>query len=340
LRSDNFACLVFALMGVFFHALNNMEEAKSLAREMLHPARKKPNNPNLFYALAGTCAASFLAGVGSGVNGNYQLAAWCFTGAWFFATVAVIVGGSIFSQRARVAWSLIAAIVFAIIFSVLYLVVCPTLRISPSNAKFLSVGELYSFRIENKSDHDVYMSSSLFYLDSAAYNTSDFDFQVEQDSLKPLAQQLDGVDYGVPDIFGVSGFVPQSEDRHFFLFYIYHLGPRESRSVTIRLKQHKLSTNQTINVSTEVMSYSDKAVPVTKDSIANSVVVYVPALIKRPLAISGFLRCYIKQDVHIPCENLPAARGAVGVPEGCMSFAVVSQRQTIPQKILPGKCEL
>jgi len=329
------AALPFLLMGTAGFAFDNMQAAMGLLSEMRHPHSRKREHANHVYALLSFGGAALLAGIGFGVSGNYQIAAWCFVGAWLFSTISGYMGCSIFSRKARVAWSTVISIVGALLLYWFYLWLCPVLKISPSGARFNALGESYSFRVENKSDHDTYMNSFIFLLDSSAYSTKDFDFQVAKDSLKPLDQQLDGVYYGVPDTFGETGFLPESKDTHFFLFYVYHLLPHESRQVSIKRRQYEASTDQKVEVSSEVLSFTDKAVPTTKDGI----VVYVPALITRPLAITGFLICYFKDGTYIPCEMRPSQKGPMIIPKGCISLAVVSEVQPIPQKILAGKCE-
>jgi len=268
------------------------------------------------------------------VESHYSAVAVLYCIAALFLVFGTFVASDSFPWKARIAYTTGVAALSAPFFVWLYIVSCPVLAISPPEATFKHVGEQYEFRVENRSDHDTYMNSFMFYLDSGAYSAKDFDFQVAPDSLKPLGQQLDGVDYGVPDTFGVLGFLPDLESRRFFLLYVYHLAPRESRGVSIKLAQYEMSTNQTVHLSSEVMSRSDKPVPITKDGV----VVYVPALIKRPIALTSFLVCYIKQGTHIPCVTRQSTKPALIVPPQCISLAVVSEQVGIPNKILAGKC--
>jgi hypothetical protein len=268
------------------------------------------------------------------VETHYTAVAALYCIAALFLVVGTFIASDSFPWKPRIAYTASMAIVSVPFFMWLYIVSCPVLVISPSGATFKHVGELYEFRVENKSDHDTYMNSFMFYLDSEAYSAKDFDFQVTEDSLKPLGQQLDGVDYGVPDIFGVLGFLPDLENRRLFLLYVYHLAPQESRRVTMKLAKYQMSTNQTVRLSSEVMSHTDKAVPITKDGV----VVYVPALIKRPLALTDFLVCYIKQGTHIPCAVRQSTKPPLVVTPQCISLAVVSEKE-LPKKILAGKCE-
>jgi len=330
------ACLPFAVMGALFHMLNNMEETKVFVAELRHPTPSgNQRNDWAFYGLVFFCGSIILAAVGYGMTGSYRVAALLFITSWLQATLAAWFGFAVFSKLARAVWTTLVSLLAAALLFFSYLFTCPTLTISPTSAKFSAVGELYSFRVENKSDRDTYMNSFVFYLDSEAYSANDFDFQIEPDSLKPLAQQLDGVDYGVPDIFGVLGFLPDLLSRRFFLVNVYHLAPHESRQVSIKLKQYEMSTNQIVPLSAEVMSYTEKQVPVTKDGI----VVYVPALIKRRLALTNFLVCYLKQGTRIPCTVRPSNKAPLIVAPQCVSLAVVSEKEPIPQKILAGKCE-
>lgn len=327
--------LMLAIIGAVSHLLTD-EHDRSFTLEMFfemwRPRRKKPINSNLFYCLVGLAFGASLTGLAFGANGNYQIASWCFTGAWLIATLSSFVGCSIFSRRARIAWTVITCFVFGVAFLAAYMEVCPTLKISPSNVTFSAVGDLYTFRVENKSESDTYMNSFLFYLESSAYSTADFDFQILGDSRKPLGQQPDGVTLSVPDMFGAFGSSPESSSTHIFFLYAYHLKPHEFRELSVKLQQHEVSTNQAIPFSSKVMSYTKNTVPVSRDGIS----VYVPALMTESFDLSGFLVCYAK-EANRPCRMLPSTN-VVRVPEGCMSLAAISEKEQIPGKILPGKC--
>jgi len=330
-------CLAFIILGEMSFNVNSLAILgwlPAIVRQLLHHTKSGEKiRETPFYTFIALAVAAVLAELT--ITGNHVYAALCLFGAWLFTAIAAVFGFSVLSKIPRIAYTAITWSASAVVFLWLYFVTCPTLIVSPPDVTFNHVGELYSFRVENKSDHDTYMNSFVFYLDSSAYSTDDFDIQVAQDSLKPLAQQLDGVDYGVPDIFGEIGFVPESTSRHFFLLHVYHLAPHETRQLSIKLKQHEISTNQTVNLSSEVMSSSNKAVPVTKDGI----VVYVPALITRRLALTGFLICYLKEGAHIPCDMRRSTKPPLVIPVGCISLAVVSEREQIPNKILAGKCD-
>jgi hypothetical protein len=335
--------LTMAAMGILFHFLNMPSDLvaannfmRTLFSELKHPTRSgRSRNTSLFHSLFFAIVTPFLTAVGFGVTGYYKVAAFCFAASWVMSALTAYVGLSVFAKKPRIIWTVLISIPAAGFFLLSYFWTCPTLTVSPSDARFTHVGELYEFRVENKSDRDTYMNSFMFYFDSAAYSAEDFDFQIGGDSLKPLGKQLDGVDYGVPDIFGVLGFLPDSSSRRFFLLNVYHLAPHESRQVSIELKQYRMSTNQIVALSSEVMSHTNKAVPITRDGI----VVYVPALIKRPLALTSFLVCYIKQGAHIPCVVRPSTKPPLVVAPQCISLAVVSEKEEIPKKILAGKCE-
>jgi len=307
-----------------------------LAAEMANPNREwKTVNRTSFYTFFGLVFAPLFSAIGFGVYGNYQPAQWCFGASWLFTTIAALIGFSGFSRRARFIWSAVVSLVSGILFLVLYFVVCPTLTISPSSATFSTIGQLYTFRVENRSDHDTYMNSFVFYFDSSAYSEKDFDFQISEGSLKPLAQQLDGVYWELPDMAAEVGFVPESSNTHFFLLHVYRLKAHESREFSIRWQHYEISTVQTVDVTSEVMSHSDKPVPV--DKYGGSV--YVPALITRPLNVTGFLICYFKDKQRVPCDVQPIHLGVSKLPIGCVWLAALSERETVANASLPGKCD-
>jgi hypothetical protein len=327
------AVLVFT--GVLFHVLNDRPiDIETLISELKHPTSSgKEFNQTAFFTFVCLAVGALIAAITFAVTGVYKFAAIGYIATWMLATVAVWIRCSVFAKVVRLIWTMIAAVMIGVVCVLLYFLTCPTLKISPSTAKFSAVGELYTFRVENKSDSDTYMNSFLFYLESSSYSTADFDFQVLKDSRKPLGQQPDGVTLEVPDVFGEFGSLPESSSTHVFLLYVYHLRPHEFREVSIRLKQYEISTNQSIPVSSEVMSYTENIVPVSRDGVS----VYVPALITKSFDLTGFLVCYAT-GADRACRIFPAEK-TVRLPEGCMSLAAISEKEKIPDKILPGKCE-
>jgi hypothetical protein len=200
---------------------------------------------------------------------------------------------------------------------------------------FKTLGQLFPFRLENRSEDDTYMNAFIFHVDSEVYSTSDFDFQISPESLKPLKQQSTNTQSQIPDMFVLYGVMPQSPSDHFFLLYVYRLAPHESRDITIRLVQHVISTIRDVDVSSEIMSPYRNAVPVNK----HDDVVFVPLLVKKPLLVSGFLTCLIDKNSALPCSAHPAIEGQITIPKGCWYIAVRANA-ALPSQIEPiANCE-
>lgn len=278
--------------------------------------------------------AAMLAAGGFAVIGQYKYAALCFLCAWIFTILSAAIGFSVFSARARAFWTTCSTIFSFLLFMGCYFLSCPTLTVAPTSAEFSLSGQEYDFRVTNKSADDTYLNSFLFRMDSDVYAISDFEFQVPQESLHPLEQNA-GSTGAIPDVFGAFGYFPPSVSDQFFLFYIYHLAPQESRHLRIRLKKRAFSTKPNVEISTEIMSYSRKAVPVSTDS--SSSIAVVPAVLTHYLRIEGLFACLASNPPQ-KCDSRPAAP-QVTVPPGCFYFAGVYPGIFTTQKLDTATCE-
>jgi hypothetical protein len=181
------------------------------------------------------------------------------------------------------------------------------------------------------SDRDQYMASFIFEITSLAYSVNDFTFTIPPDSVKPLDQQPVQTDRNA-DIFGLFG--PWSDSHHYFLLYVYHFAPHESREVTIALDQHVMSTERGFQILTKIMSYSRNPIPISK----NDDYVLVPIHLDRTLTVTNFLPCFVNGNP--PCYTHPQLGKHVEFPEGCNYWMISDSFHSQPIHVrYPEHCD-
>jgi hypothetical protein len=319
-------------MGILFHLLNDMPLDFSMAKFMERSGLGYKSG--LFLAVfAGALPTFLLAGLGCAVSGFYKAAAFCFTGASLCATISAFVRFRVFLGFFRALYTLVASLLIGVIMLWTYSYTCPDFKISPNVAIFETwAGQSYKFRITDMSENDIYMASFIFEITSHAYSVTDFTFSIPPESVKALDQQPAESDRKAADIFGLFGRWPSSHS--FFLLYVYHFAPHESREVTITLLQHLPSTEREFEVRASPMFYSHNAVPISK---INDFVM-VPIGIDRDLTFTEFLPCWT--DRKPPCYEHPQLGKHVGLPEGCNYWGVSNSPITQPLHVrFPENCD-
>ena len=317
------ACLPLAAMGVLFHTLNLMpanlpdikREFYSFLDELRRPYKMwRMVNQTAFYSFVFGSLAFLLPAVSFGLDGNYTVASWCFAGGWICACVSACIAFSIFSRRVRVPLTLLTCLITAFLYGEVYVQECPTFKLSPPDVTFETwAQQSQTFRIQNMSDRDLYMASFIFDITSQVYSVGDFTFKIPPESVKPLNEQPAESDHDA-DIFGILGPLPQS--HHFFVLCVYHFTPHESREVTITLEQHVATTEREFDIRTRTMSYSRKALPVSKVGD----MVLVPIRVDRALTMTEFLPCWT--NTNPACMIHPQLGRKAAIPEGCSYWGV------------------
>jgi hypothetical protein len=176
---------------------------------------------------------------------------------------------------------------------------------------FLRPGELYIFRITNKSDADTYSNAFVFTISPEQYSATDFDLQLKSPNLRELEQQSSNNRLRFSDVFGIFGAELPSILYNLLVLYIYHLGPHESHEVTLRFTGLGTATTARATVSSEVMSYSSRAIPIAKTGD----LVSIPVLVKLTLVVDR-LMSGLMDESGSPCSSHPVMPKST-LQEGC-----------------------
>jgi hypothetical protein len=132
-----------------------------------------------------------------------------------------------------------------------------TLVVSPSIVKFpsmfsggpLSKDPVYTFRVTNRSDEDIYAAEVDFKADKIGV-ANDLHLDLPRDSRKPLGDSGGGAQHFVD----VTGLLCKDYDlRPLFILSFYKLNPHESREISISYSKHDV-----VSVSAETGFYTSE----------------------------------------------------------------------------------
>ena len=157
----------------------------------MFPLSETPHRHSLFYFLFSIPFALFILGVE--MTGNYAVVKWAFIGAWISAAITCWMSLNVLTKFARQFWAAALALVMgtSLIYSYKYL--CPTITIKPAHVVFGSISsdpdsveQTYRFRIQNKTDDDVYAVSFKLRIKSSQLSPHDFRLDIPKSSQVPL----------------------------------------------------------------------------------------------------------------------------------------------------------
>ena len=319
-------------MGVMVH-LSERKWMRRFLSNVVHPELPgRQVNQSAFLSFLFSAVAMVVAAVVEGEGGHYKSALIFFVVAWLFGSISTWLALTIYSRLPRIVWTSIVALFWGGIMLAVYLWACPTFKIFPSSPTYQTwAGQSYEFRIDNMSDRDQYMASFIFEITSSVYSINDFTFTIPSESVRALDQEPTQTDRNA-DIFGLFG--PWSDSHHFFLLYVYHFAPHESRKVTITLDQHVMSTEREFQILTRTMSYSHSPLPISK----NDDYVLIPIRLDRALTVTNFLPCFVNGNP--PCYSHPQLGKRAEFPEGCNYWMISDSPHPQPIHVrFPERCD-
>jgi hypothetical protein len=133
----------------------------------MFPLSNTTHRHGLFYFLFGIPFGLFILGVE--MTGNYAVAKWAFIGTWISAVITGWLSLIVLSRFARRFWAATLGLILGTGLFYCYKSLCPTVTIKPTRVVFASVSadpngvsQTYRFRIQNKTDDDVYAVGSSY----------------------------------------------------------------------------------------------------------------------------------------------------------------------------------
>jgi hypothetical protein len=237
--------VVLVVMGIVFHLLKDMAIAGDISWRSLwkkvswlfpvSPSSSAPFYLDQLFLWAAAMSVAFL-GIGISTHNNYAVTGWCFLAAWLLATVALWQAFSALIYGARMTWTILSSAGVAFLLLTIYGNICPTVTISPSRVSFGSISastdtsESYNFRIQNRTDDDLYMVFFKLRVESSSVTSNDFYFDVPKSSQRAMDESTD-VGRKFADIGGMN--CSDAKNQPVFLRFITHLAPGDSREVTL-----------------------------------------------------------------------------------------------------------
>jgi hypothetical protein len=214
--------------------------------------------------------------------------------AGFFFLLTVVSYTSHYDKKSR---RIVVGVAALLIFSAVYFLTrVPVLTITPQKSLYRQ-GDLYSYRVKNQTDDDLYACLIILRIRSSVNSANDFVFDVPQSNLRPLDQQSLNPNLVFGDIFEISG-PTDSRGHPFFLIYLAHLLPSESREFNLKLVKPSV---ERVRVDGDVMSYSDVSQPMHKEGDT----VTLPVEVREDLTMDHEGPCFITLQPVAACSSHP-----------------------------------
>jgi hypothetical protein len=236
-------CLLFVVMGIVFHVLHQMPFRMPVRRRIdrllrkiawMFPRSGEPPRHGFFFFLFSIPFGLFAVGVE--MTSRYVIVQWMFALTTVTSAITAYVFFVILTPFARKFWTAVIAVVVGLGLLYLYRYLCPTITIRPTKAVFGSISkttdlsQAHRFRIQNKTDSDIYSITFYLRVESPSLAIKDFKFDVPKTSQQP-ADESTALGRKFGDIGGVD--CTDSKNRPVFVRVITHLAPGESREVTL-----------------------------------------------------------------------------------------------------------
>lgn len=203
--------------------------------QWMFPLSSTPHRHGLFYFLFGIPFGLFI--FGAEMTGNYTVVRWAFVGTWITAVLTSWLSLVVLARFARKFWTATLALILGVALIYCYKYLCPTVTIKPARVVFGSisadpngVSQTYRFRIQNKTDDDVYGVSFKLRVKSNTLSLDDFKLEIPKSSQVPLDENS-SVGSKFADISGMN--CTDSKSRPVLWMTIAHLGPHDSREITL-----------------------------------------------------------------------------------------------------------
>jgi len=177
--------------------------------------------------------------LGVEMTGNYAVVQYAFWGTWLTSSVLVYLSLNIITPFSRKFWTGVAAVILGAGLLGLYDYLCPSVTLNPSQVKFSppergsgAISQGYRFRIQNRTDDDLYGVSFLVKVHSAAIDFAHLRFEVPTSSRIPFDE---GTSIGrkFADIEGME--CKDEKGYPVFMLSIAHLDPHGSREFVLTL---------------------------------------------------------------------------------------------------------
>jgi hypothetical protein len=214
----------------------------------LFPRSGKPHPTAVFYFWFGIPFGLLILGVE--MTSNYTVAQWAFVFTLISAVIMALQSLVVLRPFARWFWTATFAIFLAFCLTYFYRYLCPTAIINPTQVSYGPVpsasngfSQTRSFRIQNKTDDDIY--AVVVKLRASGLGLSDFRYGVPKSSEVPLSDDPRLRKMG--DIGGVD--CTDLKGRPVWIRIISHLGPHDSREMTLTQLDKEAEQNPSVGAS-------------------------------------------------------------------------------------------
>lgn len=297
----------------------------------LFPQSGKPPRSKLAWQIVSVLTVGlFLVAVSSS---HYPLARWTFFATWVTAVIAIYFFLSVVSPTARRIWTITISAILFVILAVFYAYLCPNIVIRPRAQVFASNDDLFTFRISNETDTDLYANAFSFELKPHTYSADNFELNIDRQYLPPLPDQSAIESKEFSDIVALSG--SDSHGTPTLIIYVYHLAPHSLREIGVRFNGYLVSK---IQMNAAIMSYSEVPLPISKKGD----VVVMPVGFKHSFTVEGITGCLIENARNSTCNVHPVRQNGF-VQGGCYYIAFLyghNLPSNIPNPDAGGSCDI
>jgi hypothetical protein len=169
-----------------------------------------------------------------------------------------------------------------------------TLFVSPSQVKFggsYAKNQVFPFKVENKSDEDVYSAEFYFAVDDPSITPNDLKINVPRESRKPLGEESRGAEH----FADISGAFCLNENRQtVFVIWVQQLLAKETRQITVMQTGAK-----EFSISSHASVFTTEPSPVTQEEKRVVARTYPQAPVN-PLSCRGFY--FLADDKGAPMQ--------------------------------------